>query len=110
MPDTARKPFARHTAAAVSRQSEKRRAVYRRMAWLAAATMLAYLMAHFLVMHAVLGNGPENRLATTMAEAVAIALLPLLILLGYGLRTHAWGLWVLLVLCGGMALYNRIAP
>ncbi|KXV57340.1 hypothetical protein AD947_08900 [Acetobacter tropicalis] len=110
MPDTASTPLSRPAVPAARRRIEKRHAVYKRMAQLAAAAVLAYLSAHFIVMHAVLRNGVENRAAITVAEAVATAALPLLLLLGYGARTHGWGLWVLLVLCGLMAVCNFIMP
>ncbi|OUI87114.1 hypothetical protein [Acetobacter tropicalis] len=110
MPDAVRKPVSRPAAPAARRRIEKRHAVYRRMAQLATAAVLAYLSAHFIVMHVVLRDGVENRVAITVAEAVATAALPLLLLLGYGARTHGWGLWILLALCGLIAACNLIMP
>ncbi|MGO3518543.1 MAG: hypothetical protein ACTINM_08670 [Acetobacter cibinongensis] len=87
-----------------TKQQQKRLLVYKRILWLLAASLLAYAVCHYGTLLALDTHGEDNRVRVNVIEMFGVALLPLLLLVGYGARTYKWGLWSLVVLAGGMTL------
>lgn len=85
---------------------KKQAIVYKRILWLLGATLLAYATAHAALLAGLDPNGQDTKERSSLLEMISVALLPLLLLVGYGARTYKWGLWCLASILLVLTIFN----